>query len=172
MKLLSVLILILFSLPVYSATKDEIIKHAKFLYEMSSIASQKRDAYCLGQASTNRITDKNKKLLMSLNLSLQQLQETLLHLQWKHMEICTKESDNNLLMARDKYIAVLKHYEINYKDDDDIHDDLLHFMAAKEHYELWLNYRKLPPEIIKALDQIEQLQRLFSAKPDFIFWEK
>ncbi len=150
-----------------SAEKSEIIKLAKYQYQLMYDGYKSQVGYCLGQASTNKITNKNKKILQSLNITQKQLKKALLALSMKTNNYCAEKNLGLLLIARGKYINTLNYYKIN-DNDNDINTDIDLFSTPEIFYGNQLDYLKLPYEVREKIESIRQLDKPFSKS--FIRW--
>lgn len=142
-----------------SAEKSEIIKLAKYQYQLMYDGYKSQVGYCLGQASTNKITDKNKKILQSLNITQKQLKKALFALSIKTRNYCAEKNLGIFLIARGKYINTLSYYKIS---DNDIDTDIDLFSTPEIFYGNKLDYLKLPYEIREKIESIKQLDKPFA----------
>jgi len=158
-------IFILFASSALSAEKSEIIKLAKYQYQLMYDGYKSQVGYCQGQASTNIITDKNKKILQSLKITPKQLKKALFALSIKTSNYCSEKNLGFFLIAREKYINTLSYYKIS---DNDINTDIDLFSTPEIFYGNKLDYLKLPYDIREKIESIRQLDKPFSRT--FIKW--
>lgn len=158
-------IFILITSNALSAEKAEIIKLAKNQYQLMYDGYKSQVGYCSGKASTNKITDKNKKILQSLDITEKKLKKALLTLSMKTNNYCTEKNLGLLLIARGKYINTLNYYKIS---DNDIDSDIDLFSTPEIYYGNQLDYLKLPYKIREKIEGIRQLDKPFARS--FIRW--
>jgi len=164
-QIITVFIFSFFISSVFSAEKTEIIKLAKYQYQLMYDGYKSQVGYCSGQASTNKITDKNKKILQSLNITKKKLKKALFAMSIKASNYCVEKNLGLFLIARGKYINTLNYYKIS---DNDIDTDSDLFSTPDIFYGTQLDYLKLPYEIREKIESIKQLDKPFSRS--FIRW--
>jgi len=147
------------------AKHAEIVKTAKEQYQMIYQGYVSKLGYCEGQASTNEITDENKKILLSLDLTLAQLKKALFVLEMKMQDDCAKDNLGWLLIVREKYIETLKTYKLK---DDNI--DMALTPSADIYYDVLVDYLALSSEITAEIRNIKQLNKPFSSS--YMMWKK
>ncbi len=149
----------------YTAEQAKIVKMAKEQYQFVYEGYVSKSGYCDGQASANEITDENKKILLSLGLTLRQLKGALFVLDMKLQDDCVKDTLGLLLILREKYIETLKTYKLK---DDDI--DMTLTLSADLYYKMLVDYLAIPSEIRDKIRNIKQLNKPFSNS--YTMWKK
>lgn len=149
----------------YTAEQARIVKIAKEQYQFVYEGYVSKLGYCEGQASTNKITNENKKILLSLDLKLAQLKKALFVLEMKMQYDCAKDNLGRLLIVREKYIETLKTYKLN---DDNI--DMALTPSADIYYNVLVDYLALSSEIRENIRNIKQLNKPFFNS--YTMWKK
>ncbi len=148
----------------HTKEQNRIVTMAKERYKDSYNDYLDKFGFCKGLASTNEITDKNKKILLSLDLTLHQLQGALTVLKIEANNNCIKESLGRLLISREEYLRVLKVYDLK---DDGIDMSLT---IADMYYKLLIEFMAFPAEISGQITNIKQLHKPFPSH--FMEWKK
>ncbi len=168
--IVSILVIIAIALNIYkvnkvhgndllSSEKDAVMSLSTEKYKIALKNYESKIDYCEKKAKSNKITDKNKKIVNSISLTSKQLDKAIYILNKRALFLCEREQFGLFLIERGMYSETLKHYKV-LVDDDYYGDDML-FVTPQNHFKIELDYLKIPQKLREKLENIEQLKKPF-----------
>ncbi|VAW94596.1 hypothetical protein MNBD_GAMMA22-2422 [hydrothermal vent metagenome] len=168
--IVSTLVIIAIALNIYKVSKvhgnnlvnnakDAIISLSTKKYKTALKNYESTIDYCKKQEKNNKITDENKKILNSISLTSQQLDKAIYILNKRALFLCESKQFGLFLIERGMYSETLKYYKV-LLDDDYYGDDML-FVTPQSHFQIELDYLKIPRKLREKIESIKQLNKPF-----------